>query len=121
MDFNNPRDYMDQDIPAWQFPTAQSGPMAQLLNGLLDWMNMTPEDINLAEESLPNHSQILPGMLLHEAIEVNEWHHIHDRHYQIITLISYVYTILYAYIVYYIVFDVDYIVHDIVYNNVLDV
>ncbi len=72
-------------------------------------MNMTPEDINLAVESLPNPSQrhILPGILLKEAIEANEWHHKHDRHYQIIALISYVYTISYTYIVYDIVFDID--------------
>ncbi len=55
------------------------------------------EDINLAVESLPNPSEghILHGILLQEAIEANEWHHIHDRHCQIITLISYVYTICY--------------------------
>jgi hypothetical protein len=53
MDLNNHNDNMDQDIPAWQFPTAQSGPIAQFLNGMPDWMNMTPEDINLAVESLP--------------------------------------------------------------------
>ena len=97
MDLNHHNDNMDQDIPARQFPTAISGPIAQFLNGMPDWMNMTmtPEDINLAVESLPNPSEghILPGILLQEAIEANEWHHIHDRHYQIITLIGYVYTI----------------------------
>jgi hypothetical protein len=82
-----------------------SGPIAQFLNGMPDWMNMTPEDINLAVESLPNPSEghILPGILLQEAIEANEWRHIHDRHYQISTLIIYMYT----YIVYDIVFDID--------------
>ncbi len=64
---------MDQDIPAWQFTTAQSGPIAQFLSGMPDWMNMTPEDINLAVEtlkSLPNPSEghILPRILLQEAI-----------------------------------------------------
>jgi hypothetical protein len=102
---------MDQDIPARQFSTAQSGPIAQFLNGMPNWVNMTPDDINLAVESLPNPSSseghILPGILLQEAIEANEWHHIHDRHYQIITLISYVYTISNTYIVYDIVFDID--------------
>jgi hypothetical protein len=73
MEFNNHRDNMDQDIPAGQFPTAQSGPFAQLLNGMPDWMNMTPEDINLAVESLPYPSEghSLPGILLQEAID---WH-----------------------------------------------
>ena len=71
MDLNNNNDNMDKDIPAWQFPTAQSGPIAQFLNGMPDWMNMTPEDINLAVESLPNPSEghILPGISL-QAIEV---------------------------------------------------
>jgi hypothetical protein len=65
MDLNNHRDNMDQDIPARQFPTAQSGPIALFLNGLADWMNMTPEDINLAVESLANplKGHILPGIL----------------------------------------------------------
>jgi hypothetical protein len=90
MDLNNHSDNTDQDIPARQFPTAQSGPIAQFLNGLADWMNMTPEDINLVVESLPNPSEghILPGILLQEAIDANEWHHIHYRQYQIITLSS---------------------------------
>ena len=80
--------------------------------------NMTPDDINLnlAVESLPNPSEghIQPGILMQEAIEANEWHHIHDRHYQIITLISDVHTISYTYIVYDIVFYIDNIVHEIV-------
>ncbi len=61
---------------------------------------------------------------MNEAKEVNEWqlwHHVHDRHYQIITWFSFVYTISYLYIVYDVVFDIDDIVHDIVYDNVLDV
>jgi hypothetical protein len=68
MDFNNRRDNTDQDIPARQFPTAQSGPIAQFLNGTPDWINMTPEDIKLAVESNPNPSErhILPGVLLQE-------------------------------------------------------
>jgi hypothetical protein len=83
MDFYDQRDYMDQDIPGGQFPIAQSGPIAQFLNGMPDWMNMTPGDINLAVESIPNPSEghILPGISLQEAMEVNEWHHIHDRQY----------------------------------------
>ncbi len=93
MDLNNHNDNMDQDIPAWQVPTALSGPIAQFLNGMPDWMNMTPEDINLAvdSESLPNPSEghVLPGILLQGVIEANAWRHIHDRHYQIIPLISY--------------------------------
>jgi hypothetical protein len=74
---------MDQDILAGKFLTAQSGPIAQFLSGMPDWMNMTPEVINLAVGSLPNPSEghILPGILLQEAIEVHEWHNIHDRQY----------------------------------------
>jgi hypothetical protein len=112
MDLNNHNDNTDHDIPARQFPTALSGPVAQFLNGMPDWVNMTPEDINLAVESLPNPSEghILPGILLQEAIEANAWHHIHDRYFQIITLITYVYTISYTCIVYDIVFDIDKII-----------
>jgi hypothetical protein len=57
MDFDDQRDYMDQDIPAGncgKVLTAQSGPTAQFLNGMPDWIHMTPEDINLAVGSLPN-------------------------------------------------------------------
>ena len=35
MDLNNHNDNMDQDILARQFPTAQSGPIAQFLNGII--------------------------------------------------------------------------------------
>jgi hypothetical protein len=51
-DFHNHRDYMDQDVPARQFRTAQSGPIAQFLHGMPEWMNMVPKDINLAVEIL---------------------------------------------------------------------
>jgi hypothetical protein len=76
-------DYMDQEIPARKFLTAHAGPIAQFLSGMPDWTNMTPEDISLAVESFPNPSEghIIPGISLQEAIEVNEWHTIHDRHY----------------------------------------
>jgi hypothetical protein len=95
MDLNHHNDNMDQVISARQFPTAQSGPIAQFLNSMPDWINMIPEDINRSVGSLPNPSEghIPSGILLQEAIVANEWHHIHDRHYQIITLISYLYTI----------------------------
>ncbi len=55
MDFDDLRDYLDQDIPAkhfGQFPIAESGPIAQFLADMPDWMNMTPEDPNKALESL---------------------------------------------------------------------
>jgi hypothetical protein len=55
-----------------------------------DWMIMTPENINLAVETLPNPSEghILPGILLQEAIEANAWHHIHDINIEAIISIS---------------------------------
>ncbi len=34
------------------FPTADSGPIAQVLTGVPDWMNMSQEDLNLALASL---------------------------------------------------------------------
>ncbi len=123
MDSDNHRDYMDQDIPAGQFSTARSGPIAQFLNGLSDWMNMTPEDINMVVESIPNPSEghTLPGISLQEALQVNEWHHIHNRHCQIITFFRYVHTASYTYIVYDIVVDIDDIVHNIIYDSLHDV
>ena len=53
MDFDEQRDYMDQDVPVGQFPTAEPGPIHQNLTVMPDWMNLNTEDINLALESLP--------------------------------------------------------------------
>ena len=52
---------------AGQFPSALSGLIAQFLTAMPDWMNMTPEDLNLALESLPIplEGHIPPGMSLH--------------------------------------------------------
>jgi hypothetical protein len=87
MDFNQHSDNMDQEIPAGKFLTAQPGTTARFMNGMPAWMNMTPEDINLAVESLPNPSELrigyflLPGISLQKAIEVNEGHRIHEKYY----------------------------------------
>jgi hypothetical protein len=54
MYFDELRDYMDQDIPTGQFPNAKSGTIAQFLTEMPDWMNMTPEDLNLALKSRPD-------------------------------------------------------------------
>jgi hypothetical protein len=35
MDYDDLRDYMDQDIPAGHYPTAESGPMAQFMTGII--------------------------------------------------------------------------------------
>jgi hypothetical protein len=40
---NDLRDYMDQDITAGQIPTGATGPVAQFLTGMPEWMNMTLE------------------------------------------------------------------------------
>ncbi len=53
MDFDDLRDYIHQNVSAGQFPTAESGPIAQFLTKMPDWMKMTPEDHILALESLP--------------------------------------------------------------------
>jgi hypothetical protein len=53
MDFDDLRDYLDQDIPAGQFPTAESGPISQFFTVMPDWMNMNQQNFNLACESLP--------------------------------------------------------------------
>ncbi len=52
MDFDDHRDFMDQDIPAGQFPTAYPGPIHQFLSGIPDWMNINQEDLHLE----PSHS-----------------------------------------------------------------
>ncbi len=53
MDFDDLRDFMDQDIPAGQIPTGATGSIAQFLTGMPDWMNMTPDDLNKALVNLP--------------------------------------------------------------------
>ncbi len=42
MDFDDHRDFMDQDVPAGQFPTADPGPIHQFLSGIPDWLNFNP-------------------------------------------------------------------------------
>jgi hypothetical protein len=73
-DFDDQRDDMDHDVLAGKFLTAQSGPIAQFSSGMPDWMNMTPEVISLAVESLPNPSEghILPGIWPWRYMEVHE-------------------------------------------------
>jgi hypothetical protein len=53
-------------------PASQYGPISQFLNGMPDWMKMTPDDINLAVESLPYPSEghILPGISLQDTIDI---------------------------------------------------
>jgi hypothetical protein len=47
MDFDDQRDYMDHEIPAGQFPTADPGPLHHFLSGMPDWMNINQEDTQL--------------------------------------------------------------------------
>ncbi len=70
MDFDNQRDYMDQDVPVGQVPTADPGPPHHFLSGIPDWMNINQEGLNLALESLPIplKGPIPPGISLQEAI-----------------------------------------------------
>ncbi len=71
MDFDDHRDYMDQDDPAGQFPTVDPGPIHQFLSGIPDWLNLNPEDLDRALESLPIHlkGQTTPKMSLQDAID----------------------------------------------------
>ena len=73
MDFDDHRDFMDQDDPAVQFPTVDPGPIHQFLSGFPDWLNFNPEDLDRALESLPMPLQgpSPPGISLQDAIEVN--------------------------------------------------
>ena len=79
MDFDDHRDYLDQDPLDGELPTAESGPIAQFLSDVPDWLNMTPEDLNKALETLPIplEGQPPPGLSIHEAIEVNQSPYIH--------------------------------------------
>jgi hypothetical protein len=74
MDFDDHRDFIDQDVPAGQFPTADPGPIHQFLSGIPDWLNFNPEDLDRALESLPIplKGPSPPGISLQEAIQVNQ-------------------------------------------------
>jgi hypothetical protein len=113
IDFDDHRDFMDQDVPAGQFrvTTADPGPIHEFLSGIPDWMNFNPEDLDRALESLPIplKGPSPPKLSLQDAIEVKQWHNIHVRHHQTIILHIYRYTISYTDIVHYIgaiIFDI---------------
>ena len=122
LDFDDHRDFMDQDDPAGQFPNADPGPIHQFLSGIPDWLNFNPEDLDRALESLPIplKGPVPPGISLQDAIEVKQWHNIHIGHHQTKILHIYRYTISYIDIVQYIgaiLFDIVYnIRYDIVYD-----
>jgi hypothetical protein len=48
MDFDDHRDFMDQDDPAEKFTTVDPGPIHQFLSGIPDWLNFNPEDLDRA-------------------------------------------------------------------------
>jgi hypothetical protein len=97
IDFDDHREYMDQEIPPGQFP----GPNHRFLSGMPDWMNITQEDLSLALQSLPIPLQglILPGISLQEAIQVNQRHNVHQRQHQNIVRHNNRYTMSYTDIV----------------------
>ncbi len=74
MDFNHNSDNMDQDISAGKFLTAHSGTTAPFMNGIPDWMNMTPEDINQALDDYMDQD-IPVGLFLfvHSGPIILEW------------------------------------------------
>ena len=123
LDFDDHRDFMDQDDPAEQFPTADPGPIHKILSGIPDWFNFNPEDLDRALESLPIplKGPISPGISLQDAIEVKQWHNIHIGHHQTIILHIYQYTISYIDIVQYIAGIIFDIICNIVYDIVYDV
>ncbi len=80
MDIDDHRDFMDQDVPAGQFPTADPGPIHQFLSQFFpDWLNFNLEDLDRALESItiPLKGPSPPGISLQDAIEVKQWHNIH--------------------------------------------
>jgi hypothetical protein len=81
-DFDDHRDFMDQDVPAGQFPTVDPGPIHEFLSGIPDWLNFYPEDLDRALESLPVplKGPSPPGISLQDAIEVKQWHNIRIIH-----------------------------------------
>jgi hypothetical protein len=104
IDFHDHRDFMDQDISAGQFPTADPGPIHHFLSGIPDWMNINQADLDRVLESLPIplKGPIPPGISLEEAIQVNQRHNIHKRQHQNIILHRNRYTISYTDIVHFI-------------------
>ncbi len=123
MDFDDHRDYTDQDDPAGQFPNAYPGPIHQFLSGIPDWLNFNPEDLERALESLPIplKGPVSPGISLQDAIEVKQWHNIHIGHHQTIILHTYRCTISYIDAVQYIGVIIFDIVHNIGYDIVYHV
>ncbi len=79
MDFDDHRDYLDQDLLAGELPTAESGPIAQFLSDVPDWLNVSPEELNKALETLPIplEGQQPPGISIHEVIELIQSPYIH--------------------------------------------
>jgi hypothetical protein len=123
IDFDDHRDFMDQDDPAGQFPTADPGPIHQFLSAIPDWLNFNPEDLDRALESLPIplKGPVPPGISLQDTIEVKQWHNIHIGHRQTKILHICRYTISYIDIVQYIGAILFGIVYNIGYDIVYDV
>ncbi len=104
MEFDDHRDFIDQDESAVQFPTVDPGPSHQFLSGIPDWLNFNPEDLDRALENLPIplKGPVPPGISLQDAIEVKQWHNIHIGRHKTIILHIYRYKISYIDIVHYI-------------------
>jgi hypothetical protein len=62
MDFGDHHDFMDQDVPAGQFPNADPGPIHQFLSGIPDWLNFnpSPEDLWKAFSIPPTAVAVTP-------------------------------------------------------------
>ncbi len=72
--FDDHRDFMDQDVSAGRFPTANPGPIHRFFSGIPDWLNFNPEDLDRALESIPIPLKGLspPGISLQDAIEAKQ-------------------------------------------------
>jgi hypothetical protein len=99
------------------------GPIHQFLSGIPDWLNLNPEDLDQALESLPIplKGPSPPDISLPDAIEVKQLHNIHIRHHQTTILHIYRYTISYIDIVHYIGAVISDIVYNIGYDIVYDI
>ena len=73
MDFDDERDFADQDLPSPQSYNGLIGPLADFLSAMPDWVNILESDITQALQGhpVPLPGPVPPGISLTEAIEVN--------------------------------------------------
>ena len=73
MDFDDVRDFANQDLPCPHSYNGLIGPLADFLSAMPDWVNILENDITQALQGhpVPLPGPVPPGISLTEAIEVN--------------------------------------------------